>query len=88
MNECLWYFSNLYDLNRILKTQRSSPLIDIPQRTFHLSSNHALNNDSTEKSKDSNFYVVVSGGENVSSNLNLLKKLLNKIYNNFNKKIF
>lgn len=71
MNDCSWYFTNFYDLNRILKAQRSSPLINIPQRTLY-SSDHTLDNDNTEISKDSNFYVVVSGGANVSSKCKVL----------------
>lgn len=72
MNECLWYFTNLYDLNKILKAQRSLTLInDDAQKT--LASDNVIENENVETTKDSNFYVVVSGGANISSNLYFFK---------------
>ncbi|KAI1719506.1 MAM domain, meprin/A5/mu domain-containing protein [Ditylenchus destructor] len=46
----------------ILKAQRSSPTAVIPQRTLSSGSD-----DASKHGKDSNFYVVVSGGRNVSN---------------------
>jgi len=69
LTDCRWYFSNSKELERILKVQRLSPLAQ-PPPVIHFQEQRALSRQANHKetrSHPNNFYVVVSGGGNVSS---------------------